>query len=209
MAGKTEAEAVGNYVAPLQRAVSCVTKAVLDVSGGTYASARPHSLTFGDALPQKLKGANVYLAVTQLYRVIRDEDPDRGPWRVTIDQYVYTLRASRGRGRSEKPEVLLSYQWHPRPRAKYNYPHLHLGPASGIGSSADAAARLTNKAHIPTGRVAIEDVIRFAITQLNVEPLREDWEQVLDEAQERHERYRSWGGAALGAREPGKPPPEE
>ncbi len=202
MAGKTETEAVKNYVAPLQRVVSCATKAVLDVSGGTYASDRPHALTFGDALPQKLKGANVYLAITQRYRVIREEeDPDRGPWRVTIDQYVYTLSALPGRDKSERPETLLSYQWHPHPRAKYNYPHLHLGPASGIGSSAHAAARLTDKSHVPTGRVAVEDVIRFAITQLNVEPLRDDWEQVLDEAQKRHERYRSWGGSALGTRE--------
>lgn len=157
--------------------VSCVTKAVLNVSGGTYASDRPHVLTFGDGLPQKLKGANVYLVITQSYRVIQEEDPDRGPWRVTIDQYVYTLRALRGRDKSEKPATLLSYQWHPKPGERYSYPHLHLGPASGIGSSASAAARLTDKSHVPTGRVAVEDVVRFAITQLNVEPLRDDWEK--------------------------------
>lgn len=208
MAGKTEAEAVNNYVAPLQRAVSCVTKAVLDVSGGTYARDRPHALTFGDGLPQKIKGANIYLAITQLYRVIQEEDPDRGPWRVTIDQYVYTLSAIRGRERSAKPETLMSYQWHPQPRAKFNYPHLHLGPASGIDSSADAAARLTDKSHVPTGRVAVEDVIRFAITQLSVEPIRADWAQVLDEAQKRHERYRSWGGSSLGVRKASEPTPE-
>lgn len=193
MAGETPAEAVQNYVDPLQKAVSCVTKAVLDVSGGYYASDKPHSLAFGGGLPQRLSGSNLYLSIVQLYRVVEDEDLERGLWRATITQYVYTLRRASTSWESDKPETLISYQWHPRPGARYNYPHLHLGAASGIGPAGESL--LSNKSHIPTGRIAVEDVIRFAISQLGVRPLREDWSEVLDETQGRHERYRSWGGS--------------
>ena len=185
MAGKTELEAVQNYIEPLQKAVSCVTDAVLSVSGGYYASDKPHALTFGDGLPQKLPQTNLYIAITQLYYVVRDDDPDRGPWKATIAEYVYTLR--RGAG-ERKPEVLLSYQWHPRPRAKFNYPHLHLGSASGVEQHLGAT-------HIPTGRVALEDVLRFSISQLGVKPRRDDWKEVLDKTQGRFEAYRTWGGS--------------
>ena len=38
------------------------------------------------------------------------------------------------------------------------------------------------RAHISTGRVAVEDVIRFVIMEFGVEPLRPDWGRVLAEA---------------------------
>ena len=81
MAGNTAAEAVYSYVELLQKAVSCVTKAVLDVSGGYYVSDKPHSLTFGDGLPQRLAGANLYLSISSsiawLKRRIQTENPGR------------------------------------------------------------------------------------------------------------------------------------
>ena len=165
--------------------MSCVTDAVLTVSGGYYVSDQPHSLTFGDGLPQKLSGTNIHLSVTHRYRVVEDEDPDRGPWRVTIAQYHYALR--RG-GPEGKPPRMLTYQWHPRPDARFNYPHVHLGPASG------AHGHLRNT-HIPTGRVALEDVIRYAISQLGARALREDWMDVLAHTQGRFESYQSWSGS--------------
>ncbi len=194
MAGETEREAVQKYVEPLQRAVSCISKSVLGVSGGYRVGDTPHSLTFGDGLPQKLKGPNVYLSIVHKYRIVRDDTPGRGPWRVTIDHYVYTIRRSPSSDSSSKHEKLISYQWHPNPQGRYNYPHLHLYPDSIVGSPSEAA-KLSSKSHIPTGRVAMEDIIRFVITQLNVQPLRKDWEKVLNETQERFTRYSSWLGS--------------
>ena len=186
MASKTPTQAVHNYLEPLQKAVSCVTDAVLTVSGGYYVSDQPHSLTFGDGLPQKLPGSNIHLSVTHRYRVVEDEDPDKGPWRVTLAQYSYALR--RGSGAVGKPERMLTYQWHPRPDARFNYPHVHLGPASG-------AHEYLRNTHVPTGRVALEDVIRYAISQLGVRALRGDWMDVLVATQGRFESYQSWSGS--------------
>jgi hypothetical protein len=41
-----------------------------------------------------------------------------------------------------------------------------------------------HKIHVPTGEVSLVDVVRLAITELGVEPRREDWESIL-----------SWPGA--------------
>ena len=40
-------------------------------------------------------------------------------------------------------------------------------------------ARLSSRMHLPTGQVAIEDVIRLAIVEFGVRPRRADWAAVL------------------------------
>jgi hypothetical protein len=35
-------------------------------------------------------------------------------------------------------------------------------------------------AHFPTGRIALEDVLRLAITEFGVRPPRSDWAEVYD-----------------------------
>jgi hypothetical protein len=63
---------------------------------------------------------------------------------------------------------VLSFQWHPGGRSPVTWPHLHLGAGAEVGR-----AELTS-AHLPTGRVAIEEVLGLAISELGVEPLRGD-----------------------------------
>jgi hypothetical protein len=64
------------------------------------------------------------------------------------------------------------------------WPHLH---AHG------ARDTLTlHKLHLPTGRVALEAVVRFLIGDLNVAPRRSDWRTVLDRAEAHFRETRSW-----------------
>lgn len=87
----------------------------------------------------------------------------------------------------DRDEVeILSYHWHPSGRSAVTWPHLHLGQA-GIGHHATLLA-----AHMPTGRVALEEVIRLAIVDLGVEPRRRDWPDVIRESQEAFEEWRTW-----------------
>ncbi len=83
MPGRTPAEAVNNFLGPLQRVISCVTRAQLNVKGGYYPTTdEPHALVLGDGLPQKLPGeTDLSLVLKQFYYVIRVEDPDRTPGR--------------------------------------------------------------------------------------------------------------------------------
>ncbi|MGH2561673.1 MAG: hypothetical protein ACRDJH_21620 [Thermomicrobiales bacterium] len=86
---------------------------------------------------------------------------------VGIAGYRYVLR---NRDRRE----LLSYHWHQSGPSPIITPHLHVGCRAG---NADLS-----KVHLPTGHVALVDVVRCAITEFRVEPLRADWRAVLDRA---------------------------
>jgi hypothetical protein len=46
--------------------------------------------------------------------------------------------------------------------------------------------------HIPTGRVAFEEVVRLLITELRVEPNRDDWREILRDSEDRFREYRTW-----------------
>lgn len=123
-------------------------------------------------------GTGLAIEVRQQYRIT--ETPNRyEPWQVRTVAYYYILRESGG------PDIF-SYQWHPAQRSPITFPHLHLGPAAAVGRE-----ELT-KAHIPTGRVALEDFIRLLIDHLGVRPLREDWEQALEKSRTEFEADRSW-----------------
>ncbi len=181
MAARTPAEAVNNFLGPLQRVISCVTQAQLNVKGGYYPTTdEPHALVLADGLPQKLPGeTDLSLVVKQFYYVIRVEEPDRGPWRVSTAEYNYNLRDADNR-------VVLAFHWHPAERFKVRHPHLHLDQGARLGHED------LHRTHIPTGRISIEEVIRFVITELRVEPLRGDWEKVLSEAESARQSWRTW-----------------
>ncbi len=184
MAGRTPAEAVGAFLVPLQKALACVTPTVLNVSGGYYVADRPHALTLGDGDPVPLSGAHeLALSVAQNYRVMEFEGP-RGPWKVQTTSYFYELR----RGEKE----LLVYHWHPRGASPHTNPHLHLGPGAELGFE------LLQGAHVPTGRIALEELLRLAITELSVRPRREDWAEVLADTQAGYEAWRTWPAPRSG-----------
>ena len=186
MAGRTEAEAVENFRAPLTRALSCVTNEYLSVGGGYHSAASPHVLTLGDGGPVRLRGeASLALLLSQQYRIVEEPGP-RGPWRVQTAGYIYALEMVKGEFEGNE---LIAFHWHPQ--TGLSFPHTHLGAASGVRHEALA------KQHLPSGRVSIEEVLRLAIA-LGTEPLRKDWEDVLDETETAYEAVRSW---------PSSPPP--
>jgi hypothetical protein len=178
LAGRTPAEAVGAFLAPLQQAIDCLTPTVLNVSGGYFASDQPHALVLGDGDPVRLAGEHdLALTVAQNYRVVEFEGP-RGPWKVQTTAYFYELQ----RGDRE----LLGFHWHPRGASPHTSPHLHVGAAAEIGFAP------LHRAHIPTGRIALEDVLRLAIEAFGVQPRRGDWDDVLTRTQAGYEAWRTW-----------------
>jgi len=178
LAGRTPAEAVGAFLAPLQRAIDCLTPAVLNVSGGYYVADRPHAVILGDGDPVALAGEHdLALAVAQNYRLVEFEGA-RGPWKVQTTAYFYELR----RGDRE----LLVYHWHPHGASAYTRPHLHVGPGAELGFVP------LQGAHVPTARIALEEVLRLAITELGARPRRDDWDEVLERSQAGYEAWRTW-----------------
>ncbi len=175
MAGRTPVDAVENYVGPLQVAVSVVAPAVWNVSGG-YDLGREHTATTGK--PFKLRGVPLYMSITQQYRIVKATG-ESGPYRVHTTAYNYAM---------EDPgaQEIIAFHWHPNV-ANVPRPHIHLK------AGAKVQRPQLQKAHIPSGRVAVEDVIRLAITEFGARPLRKQWADLLESTQAAFEHWRTWG----------------
>jgi len=93
----------------------------------------------------------------------------RGHWQAEAAAYEYRLS-------DHDDREILAYHWHPDGQSETRTPHLHLGAAAEIGH----AALLT--AHLPTGHVAAQDVLRLTIESFDAEPLRRDWLRVFEAA---------------------------
>lgn len=116
------------------------------------------------------------LTSRQHYRVIETPDTQHGPWRVNVVGYLYTLQDRDGL-------EIVSYHWHPGQQSPITWPHLHIGVAA-VGEGASVSRRDVPGIHFPTKFIALQDIIRLAITQFDVRPLRSDWEQVLRETEQ-------------------------
>lgn len=171
---------MNNYIGPIQRAMSCVVDDVVNVGGGYHASDRPHSLRLGNGEPVRLRGTDLAISVGQNYRIIQLEDPDdpRGPWKVSIVAYEYCVEEHDG-------QEIIVYHWHPQTPRTVATPHLHLEAGAGIGR------RELTMAHLPTGRIAIEEFIRCLLRDFSVPPLKQNWDEVLTETQDAFDRWRT------------------
>jgi hypothetical protein len=176
---RTVAEAVGTYLQSFQQALACVTRTVPGIEArGRDPSLPLHRLALNDGVPALLPGpARVRLGVTEQYRI---EPAEEGSgWRIRTVHYSYGIHDS------DRREIVI-YHWHPL--GAVTHPHVHIGhgavPTSllmqaGLGIAANALRPDLARAHLPTGPVSIEDVLRLAIADFGVRPRRADWETVL------------------------------
>ena len=166
MPGRTPAEAVGEYVDSIQRAVSCVTNAVVGVGGGYYVSDTPHTLDLNERRPVRLGGATrLWLSFRQYYRVVEYDFPGE-MW--TVEEVSYRYRIM-----DDDHREILAYHWHPMGRSSFITQHLHIGHGAMLGLEEFQTA------HLPTGRVSLADILRFLIRDFGAVPRRPDWESVL------------------------------
>ena len=106
MAGRNPAEAVTNFLDPLQQALSCVARGKFTVSaGGRAVPDVEHALVLNNDDGAALHG-ELHLWVRMRFRVVRIDDPERGPWKVTTCAYDHVLQRQDG-------AVVLSFHWHP------------------------------------------------------------------------------------------------
>lgn len=158
---RTPAEAVEDYRTRRVRLLSCVTNAHVIVSGYHQADI-PHRLSLAGADPVRLGAEHqLTLDVGEHYRVREGSDG----WEVEVVAYFYAF--------ARNNEDVIVYHWHPYGRSSIRRPHLHVRADLQIGE------RWLGKLHLPTGFVAIEDIVTLAIRELRTEPLREDWEALI------------------------------
>jgi hypothetical protein len=178
--GRNPREAADAFLDPLKDAVSCVARAKITLSAGGWAkTGKVHGLTINDDQPIKLKcRPALRLRIGMLYEIVRTDEPERQPWRVSTRGYAYEMQTESG-------ELVWSYHWHPS--STVSNPHAHLGHTQ---LAEDAV--LSQKTHHPTGRVSLESVIRACITEYGVAALRDDWDKTLALREGDFQLYRTW-----------------
>jgi hypothetical protein len=114
----------------------------------------------------------IWLWVAHSYRAIPIAgDPVNG-WTVSTSSYYYAYTTSE----AQKPEII-AYHWHPDGEGAFRWPHLHIGAAWTA-----ERPRFSSHWHVPSGRVPLEHVLRFAIRELGVVPIDREYESVFDGA---------------------------
>ena len=171
-------EARDRYLRFLQGPLSCISPGVLIPTPRYRGNRDELALTHNpDLLPLKQRaGGHIYFSAGQYFQFIPD-DRFEGEWKVRTDGYAYRVTLT-----DDPSSELISWHWHPDSRPGT---HLHV-----IAAHAQYGA--IDKMHIPTGRVALEEVVLFLIEDLDVEPRREDWRDVLASSYERFRTYSTW-----------------
>jgi len=95
---------------------------------------------------------------------------DADHFRVSTLQYFYIIWSAR------PGERIIDWHYHRRKNDSFAA-HLH------IRDDAKVTQHSLVDRHVPSGRVPLQDVIRFAIQELNIEPRDPDWETVLKQTE--------------------------
>ena len=179
MPGRTAREAVEAYVKPIQQSLSCVTQSVLKPSGYGE-SDKDDILTFPvGAVP--IGGDGLHFRFVQRFRTIVIPDQPHLK-KVSTTYYSYAVEG-------DGAEEIIGYHWHPMSTSRINYPHLHLGNGAKVGRP-----ELENaKAHLPTGRVGIEEIVHLLIETFKVPTQRVDHAKILRTNLNKFFSFATWG----------------
>ncbi|GAC1436248.1 MAG: hypothetical protein NVS1B11_20300 [Terriglobales bacterium] len=126
---------------------------------------------------------DLFLYIGQTLQVIQQSDKS---WKLRTGAYRYRIQGSQGL----EDEDCLRWEYVGREKRenKYCRHHLHLQGAYTLGPRRTIPL---SKVHIPTGWVTVEEIVRFLITELNVKPKEEAWEECLRESEELFSQWTS------------------
>lgn len=170
----------------MNAALSCVHP-----SAYFYVSKRPLAEDWAlvsepSPVPLEVRGGDtIFLAATQSFRMRRH----KGQWKCSTEEYIYNITDE-----EDPRKYMFAWHWHPN---QWPDTHMHVNAQLSNGMKLDGR-------HIPTARIAFEEVLRFLIAECEVEPAKEtaEWRTVLDETQERYEKFRTWFASVSQARPP-------
>jgi hypothetical protein len=86
--------------------------------------------------------------------------------------YVYTIL-------DRNENEIVAFHWHPGGGSRVRQPHLHVLHRSSIPPSVDLDDLALADLHLATGYVRFRDVVHMLIEEIGVQPLRDDWRDVL------------------------------
>lgn len=183
---RTEHAAQQRYTRILQQSLGCLTNGQWFVGPSPTQGRNLSLLTNPRRIPLRRSDGlpTLVLESSQLFTIVPDPRYP-GEYKASTLQYIYEL-ALETPELDEAPEVL-SWHWHPLVTQDRPTPHMHVW-----GTQAGLVASLS-KLHVPSGRVAFEEVVRFLFTDLDVTPARpDDWDEKLTDSYDRFVAHRTW-----------------
>jgi len=128
-----------------------------------------------------LRSKSLFFYVGQNVEVEKDGS---GEWRLRTVQYRYWIQ---GDDSENTDSWFFRFEYVSRKIRSKTHPrhHLHLPCTLECGGQTISLKR----AHIPTGWVTLEEVIRFIINDLGVKPKSDDWDKILLKSEE---QFRDW-----------------
>ena len=180
MFARTRHEAVRSFLEPLKAVIGCVTSEGLVTRDTSIPGEQQTALLQdGFVILSRRNGQALSLELNHRFVVRQASDP-RGRWMASTTEYIYKVF-------DEQSHLIAAWHWHPGAvgvEDESHWPHVH---AYG------ARDTLTlHRLHLPTGRVALEAVVRFLIEDLGVVPRRADWRVFLDRHETRFRQTRTW-----------------
>lgn len=179
--GKTPNEAFDSYAKPLKAVLSCITREVVlrrTIPRSENEDGFPLQEFFFVRNPVRLRDSPLAFNFSQYFRTVWSGDA----YKIKTEAYTYEIEED------STGHELFAFHWEPNaPNATITVPHMHIGFALR-----DTTLRIDNKAHIPTGRVPLEDVVAFLISELRVAPLNSDWGEVIKQSRAAFMRYKTW-----------------
>jgi hypothetical protein len=172
--GRNSREAIESYAESICQTLRCITRSVIGFGVGVSPSGSVGSLNFLPDPIAPLCRTKLGLLFSQGYVCTQDSHGDQ-LWKVQTRSYFYTVFDCR----DEEPCEIFSYQWHPESRI--TIPHVHFKKGDPT----------ITRAHLPTGRIAIELIVEFLIQDLGVVSPIKKWEAVIARNRELPERYGS------------------
>ena len=125
-------------------------------------------------LTMKKGKENYSLEASQRIKIVDSEN-----FRITTVKYFYIIWHHRPN------ERIIDWHYHKRQNNSFEA-HLHIRDDAQITNH-----YLVDK-HLPTGRVPIEDVIRFAIEETGITPRATNWKALLNQTETVFQKNRTW-----------------
>lgn len=181
MPGSSPYQAVERFVDTLTLALSCLQPVKLFVSAdGRRTVGEAHAVATSEPLRLRCAAGDLVLSVRLNY-VITDRPDERRDQRYKVSTQRYQHSISDATSSAE----IIAWHWHPGGSPTSALPHIHVtGPPDGP---------VVRRGHVPSGRVTVEAVVRYALSDLACTADREDWEAVLDKCEGDFRTFATWG----------------
>lgn len=168
MSGRRDREAIREFLETLGDSLACVAAHPLIAIRSRGDDGLKQVVLQQPAVLETTNDGRYHLDILHTFSVIDADPPDNGR-RVTSQEYIYDLR------NDADDATLLSYHWHPRGSSPVTHHHLHVNVDGALIGS-----RPLDRVHLPTARVALEDLLLFSILDLGVQPRNTEWQEILE-----------------------------